>query len=184
MRAVGVAADGCGGGGVSEGFGCGADRGDSVLGDTKDTAMGSRLDEFKDGEPMTEEQFTRLEEAAARHGVDVNQVFLAEYLRLISEVVGCGWPHAERVMTTHYSSRTDSYSHCEATWSEHRNFIVVKGDVDQARMAKLMAYDAFENLQVLRRNGKLTAVRGMPKFIVMRRVDGKISCAWYAQIYS
>jgi len=39
VRAVGVAADGRGGGGVSEGFGCGADRGDSVLGRGEDAGV-------------------------------------------------------------------------------------------------------------------------------------------------
>jgi len=154
-------------------------------------AMSSKLDEFEDGEPMDERQFARLKEAAARHssandsdGKDASQVFLAEYSRLISEVEGGDWLHAEKVMTTHYSSRDDSYLQREAMWSEHGNFIVIKGDTDRAWIAKLMAYDAFANLQVLKRGGKLTAVKGMPKFIVKRRLDGTVSCAWYAEVYS
>ena len=149
--------------------------------------MSTRLDEFKDGEPADFKAMAR-----NRDYYEMQQIFLAEYDRLIREGQDCDWPHEDILTKLQYSQYSDSFSVNERTITEHGNYVISERpcmDIYSDRLAKVLAYDAFRAIKILWEEKKFMAVKGKPKLMVregefFRDFCRKVTYAWYAEIYS
>ena len=145
-------------------------------------SMSTRLDEFKDGEPADFKAMAR-----NRDYYEMQQIFLAEYNKLIREGQNCDWP--TEVIYTQYN---EPHIHQAHRITEHGNYVAFEkpsSHIYSDELAKVLAYDAFRAIKILWEEKKFMAVKGKPKLMVregefFRDFCRKVTYAWYAEIYS
>jgi len=149
-------------------------------------AMNSKLDELKDGEPADFEAMAR-----NRDYYEMQQIFLAEYDKLIREGLNCDWPHSELEMEMTYTQTNEPYIQQERRITEHGKYMTLErpgAEIYSGRLAKVLAYDVFRTVKILWEEEKFTAVKGRPELIVcegklVSYTRSEVAYGWYAQIY-
>ena len=150
--------------------------------DVEDKGMSTKLDKFEDGESVSFKTMVR-----NRDCYEMQQIFLAEYDKLIREGQNCDWP--TEVIYTQYN---EPHIHQAHRITEHGNCVTFEkpsSHIYSDELAKVLAYDAFRAIKILWEEKKFMAVKGKPKLMVregefFRDFCRKVTYAWYAEIYS